>query len=298
MICHVGFGGRNPRDGELFAFLETVAGGFGGRVVVGRSGRRPAAPAEHRERAGRGDRDQLPGPDPALRADRGVRGPGDVSRRARAASRLHVRGRRVVHDPRRPRQVGTVGAVRRRGGAARPATSSTPTPTRRSVSSKTTLSLQAGDVISIQSCGGGGYGPPDRRDPGGRPARRARRADLRRARGRDALPRRGRRRGRAPSTTQRTARAPGGLGLDGLPARASTSAARSPTRSSSTRRPARSRISKVSTTPADPSEGFLARHGPDPRLGRARTPAASATSSTARPSRRTRSSSARSPGPR
>ena len=32
MICHVGFGGRNPRDGELFAFLETVAGGFGGRA--------------------------------------------------------------------------------------------------------------------------------------------------------------------------------------------------------------------------------------------------------------------------
>jgi N-methylhydantoinase B len=33
------------------------------------------------------------------------------------------------------------------------------------VSSKTTLSLHAGDVISIQSCGGGGYGPADKRDP-------------------------------------------------------------------------------------------------------------------------------------
>ena len=31
MICHVGFGGEDPRTGEYYTFLETVAGGYGGR---------------------------------------------------------------------------------------------------------------------------------------------------------------------------------------------------------------------------------------------------------------------------
>jgi N-methylhydantoinase B len=31
MICHVGFGGTDPRSGEYYTFLETLAGGYGGR---------------------------------------------------------------------------------------------------------------------------------------------------------------------------------------------------------------------------------------------------------------------------
>ena len=33
------------------------------------------------------------------------------------------------------------------------------------LSSKTTLELVPGDVISIRTCGGGGYGPPEEREP-------------------------------------------------------------------------------------------------------------------------------------
>jgi N-methylhydantoinase B len=33
------------------------------------------------------------------------------------------------------------------------------------LSSKTTLDLEPGDVISVRTCGGGGYGPPEERDP-------------------------------------------------------------------------------------------------------------------------------------
>ena len=33
------------------------------------------------------------------------------------------------------------------------------------LSSKTTLDLVPGDVISVRTCGGGGYGPPEQRDP-------------------------------------------------------------------------------------------------------------------------------------
>ena len=32
MICHVGFGGEDPRTGEYYTFLETMAGGYGGRI--------------------------------------------------------------------------------------------------------------------------------------------------------------------------------------------------------------------------------------------------------------------------
>ena len=32
MICHVGFGGEDPRTGDYYTFLETMAGGYGGRI--------------------------------------------------------------------------------------------------------------------------------------------------------------------------------------------------------------------------------------------------------------------------
>ena len=33
MMCHAGFGGADPRTGEYYCFLETMAGGFGGRIA-------------------------------------------------------------------------------------------------------------------------------------------------------------------------------------------------------------------------------------------------------------------------
>ena len=33
------------------------------------------------------------------------------------------------------------------------------------LSSKTTLDLVPGDIISVRTCGGGGYGPPEEREP-------------------------------------------------------------------------------------------------------------------------------------
>jgi N-methylhydantoinase B len=32
MMCHVGFGGKDPNSGDYYCFLETLAGGYGGRV--------------------------------------------------------------------------------------------------------------------------------------------------------------------------------------------------------------------------------------------------------------------------
>ena len=33
------------------------------------------------------------------------------------------------------------------------------------LSPKSTIELEAGDVVSYRTCGGGGYGPPEERDP-------------------------------------------------------------------------------------------------------------------------------------
>ena len=33
MICHAGFGGHDPKTDEYYCFLETVAGGYGGRAA-------------------------------------------------------------------------------------------------------------------------------------------------------------------------------------------------------------------------------------------------------------------------
>jgi N-methylhydantoinase B len=35
----------------------------------------------------------------------------------------------------------------------------------RRLGSKTTIELEPGDVVSCRTCGGGGYGPPEDRDP-------------------------------------------------------------------------------------------------------------------------------------
>ena len=130
-----------------------------------RTRRGPGASPEHRERPGRGDRDQLPGADHALRADRGVRRAGPAPRRARPAPRLHVRGHGLVHDPCRPRQVGPARAVRR---GSRAAGALHPEPRRRGAASwarRTRSSWRRATSSASQTTGGGGYGPAFERDP-------------------------------------------------------------------------------------------------------------------------------------
>ena len=76
-MLNISFGGVNPRTGDYFVYYETQAGGYGGRDGHRRHGRRPAPRPEHRERAHRGDRGELPGRVPAIRARvRTPEGPG------------------------------------------------------------------------------------------------------------------------------------------------------------------------------------------------------------------------------
>ncbi|MBI3979952.1 MAG: hydantoinase B/oxoprolinase family protein [Chloroflexi bacterium] len=165
MICHAGFGGADPRTGEYYCFLETLAGGYGGRAkldgpdaVQVHGQNTENAPVEEtemnypvriaryelvddsegagRQRGGLGLRRDyfFPDHDPSFTvlADRDRWGPYGLfgGLPGRKASYLLVRGGETVE-----------------------------------LGSKVTVQLQPGDLVSYRTCGGGGYGPPQERDP-------------------------------------------------------------------------------------------------------------------------------------
>jgi N-methylhydantoinase B len=165
MICHAGFGGIDPATGNYYCFLETIAGGFGGRsasdgpdAVQTHGQNTENAPVEETERnypvritryelvddsdgpgehrGGLGVRRDYLFPDSAttftILADRDRWGPwGLFGGRA---------GRRAEYV------LNPYGEARRLG-------------------SKVTIDLSPGDVVSYRTCGGGGFGPARERDP-------------------------------------------------------------------------------------------------------------------------------------
>jgi N-methylhydantoinase B len=165
MMCHAGFGDADPISGEYYCFLETLGGGFGGRLgidgadAVQTHGQNTEnAPIEETElnypvrvtryelvndsdgagrwRGGLGVRRDYLFPDRGatftILADRHLEGPHGLfgGQPGRVAE--------YVLNP---------------DGEHRP------------LGSKTTLQVQPGDVVSYRTCGGGGYGPPAERDP-------------------------------------------------------------------------------------------------------------------------------------
>lgn len=165
MICHSGFGGTDPRTGEAYCFLETMAGGYGGRATsdgpdaVQPHGKNTAnAPIEETElnypvlitryelvedsegpgkhRGGLGLRRDYLFPDHetsfTILADRERWGPHGLFG--------GLAGRQAYYLLNRDSEVTELG-------------------------SKVTLQLKKGDLISYRTCGGGGYGPPEERDP-------------------------------------------------------------------------------------------------------------------------------------
>ncbi len=164
MICHVGFGGRNPRDGELYAFLETVAGGFGGRA----SSDGPDAVQPHPQNTENApvEETEINYPVRILRYEMIEESEGPGEHRGGLGLRRDYTFEddvsfTILADRDKWGPSGLFGGLA--AGPAHYILNPDTDPT--VVSSKTTLALHAGDVISIQSCGGGGYGPPDHRDP-------------------------------------------------------------------------------------------------------------------------------------
>jgi N-methylhydantoinase B len=164
MMCHAGFGGIDPRSGEYYCFLETLAGGYGGRA--GRDG--PDAVQTHGQNTANAPVEETELNYPVritryeLVDDSG--GAGEYT------GGLGLRRDYLFPQP----ATFTILADRDREGpwglfggqAGRPAEYVlNPDGECRRLGSKTTIELEPGDVISYRTCGGGGYGLPHKRDP-------------------------------------------------------------------------------------------------------------------------------------
>ena len=165
MICHSGFGGTDPRTGEAYCFLETMAGGYGGRATsdgpdaVQPHGKNTAnAPIEETE---------LNYPVLITRYELVEDSEGPGKHRGGLGLRRdylfpdHETSFTILADRERWGPHGLFGGLagRRAYYLLNPDSEVT------ELGSKVTLQLKKGDLISYRTCGGGGYGPPEERDP-------------------------------------------------------------------------------------------------------------------------------------
>ena len=165
MICHVGFGGEDPRTGDYYTYLETLAGGYGGRF----NSDGPDAVQTHIQNTQNApiEETELNYPVRITRYSLipDSEGPG----RYRGGLGLCREYVFPEHEP-----VFTTLADRAKfppwglfqGGEGKPARylsflDGSP----RKLPSKGTDEVRLGERIRIETCGGGGYGPPWERDP-------------------------------------------------------------------------------------------------------------------------------------
>ena len=165
MICHSGFGGTDPYRDETYCFLETIAGGYGGRVsrdgpdAVQPHGKNTAnAPVEETE---------LNYPVRITRyelvedSDGPGRHRGGLGLRRDYLFPDHEASFTILADRERWGPHGLFGGLpgERAHYVLNPDSDAT------ELGSKVTVQLEEGDVVSYRTCGGGGYGPPEERDP-------------------------------------------------------------------------------------------------------------------------------------
>ena len=165
MICHAGFGGTHPRTGEYYCFLETVAGGYGGRV--GSDG--PDAVQAHGQNTENAPIEETEVNYPVRISRYELVNDSDGPGRYRGGLGVRRDYQLLDHEA-----SFTILADRERwgpwglfGGHSGLKASYILNPDAEAVElgSKVTLQLNPGDVVSYRTCGGGGYGPPEERDP-------------------------------------------------------------------------------------------------------------------------------------
>jgi N-methylhydantoinase B len=165
MMAQVGFGGTDPRSGELYAFYEAIAGGYGGRS--GSDG--PDAVQAHGQNTENAPIEEVELHYP-VRIDRyclveNSDGPGEFRG-----------GLGVQRDYLFPDSEASFSLLsdRDRWGPAglfggQPGLKASyilnPDGEAITLGSKSTVHLNPGDLVSVRTCGGGGYGPPLQRDP-------------------------------------------------------------------------------------------------------------------------------------
>src|SRR3954470_14872943 len=164
MMCHAGFGGVDPVTNEYVCFLETFGGGYGGRLesdgpdAVQTHGQNTEnAPVEETElnypvhiaRLSLVEDSEGPG---RFRGGLGLRKDFVFDR----PTTFTVLSDRTVSGP-----AGAFGGLD--GKVAEYVLIRDGEETR--LGAKVTVALEAGDVVSYRTCGGGGYGLPEERDP-------------------------------------------------------------------------------------------------------------------------------------
>ena len=166
MICHSGFGGSDPYRNETYCFLETIAGGYGGRAskdgpdAVQPHGKNTAnAPVEETELnyPVRITRYEL-----VENSDGPGRYRGGLGLRRDYFFPDHEASFTILADRERWGPHGLFGGLpgERAHYVLNPDSDAT------ELGSKVTVQLKENDVVSYRTCGGGGYGPPEDRDPG------------------------------------------------------------------------------------------------------------------------------------
>lgn len=165
MICHAGFGGIRPNTNEYYCFLETLGGGYGGRLgldgpdaVQPHSQNTENAPVEEIERSY---------PVQIVRYELVPDSEGAGEFRGGLGLRRdykfldHDATFSILADRDREGPAGLFGGMpgQRAEYIVNPDGEAMP------AGAKATLQVGDGTVISYRTCGGGGYGPPSRRDP-------------------------------------------------------------------------------------------------------------------------------------
>jgi N-methylhydantoinase B len=164
MMAQLGFGGTDPRSGELYAYYETMAGGYGGRAtsdgpdaVQAHSQNTENAPVEETE---------INYPVRILRYELVENSEGAGEYRGGLGLRRdyffdHEVSYTILADRDRWGPSGLF------GGADGKVASYVLNPDAEAtkLGSKVTVHLKPGDVVSYRTCGGGGYNPPATRHP-------------------------------------------------------------------------------------------------------------------------------------
>lgn len=165
MICHAGFGGIDPRTGDYYCFLETLAGGYGGRIASDG----PDAVQTHAQNTQNAPVEETELNYPVRITRYGLVPDSEGPGRFRGGLGLYREYSFIDHAP-----VFTILADRAKfppwglfgGWDGKPARYLLLSDGMAdALPSKATLRLRAGQVVRMETCGGGGYGPPEQRDP-------------------------------------------------------------------------------------------------------------------------------------
>jgi N-methylhydantoinase B len=165
MICHAGFGGTDTRTNQYYCFLETLAGGYGGRI--GSDG--PDAVQMHAQNTQNAPIEETEQNYPVRITRYSLIPDSDGPGRFRGGLGLCREYTFVDHEP-----VFTILADRvkfppwglfggEEGKCARYSLVSGGV--EKEIGSKTSLTVKEGEAIRMETCGGGGYGPAWERAP-------------------------------------------------------------------------------------------------------------------------------------